>query len=121
MNFEVGEKQARVVARAHACARADAGCGCAPSPLETPGWPGRWNGPEGRGGSCSWGRVRRPKPWAYAESPRKQLRWGLFSLLLLNLLAQSFLRFSPALLPANFPGPSDKPGGVEGSGEVKEA
>lgn len=28
---------------------------------------------------------------------------------------------SPAPFPTNFPGLSDKPGGVEGSGEVKEA
>lgn len=120
MNFEVGEKQAKVAARArvHESAR---GCGreCAPSQLETPGRPGRWSGSEGRGTRRGWRGQRRLG--LARRVPATQLRRGFSPLLLLNLLAQSFLRCSPAPLPANFPGQSDKPGGVEGSGEVKEA
>lgn len=38
MNFEVSEKRARVAARAFLSARADAGRGCALSPLEPRDW-----------------------------------------------------------------------------------
>ena len=112
MNFEVGEKQAKVAARArvHESAR---GCGARMRSLAARD-PGLARQVERLRGS-------RHSPGREGRVPATQLRRGFSPLLLLNLLAQSSLRCSPAPLPANFPGQSDKPGGVEGSGEVKEA
>ena len=165
MNFEVGEKPARVAARARPRERAwmrGAGAlprgwraGAAPAGGAAPrgergaarrgqgggggppgggrrgarggggggGGPGGGAGPGGRGGGGrgGGGGGGGRRPGLAPRVPATQLRRGFFLLLLLNLLACSFLRFSPAPLPANFPSLCDKPGEVEGSAEVKEA
>lgn len=81
--------------RAFTGARADAGRGCALSPLEPRGWPGRWSGREGPGGSgpaCVAGESYAP---GLRPGSRTQFRWRFFLLLLLNLLAPSLLHPPP--------------------------
>lgn len=121
MNFEVGEKRARVAARAHSRERARMGARVRSLAAGDPG-PARQV--ERRGGS----REERPggggrgdlRPRLVA-SPRHATLMEIPSSPPLKLVRRAFPPWPPAPLPANFPGQSNKPGGVEGSWEVKEA
>lgn len=124
MNFEVGEKPARVAARARPRERAwMRGAGALPRGWRAGAAPAGGAAPRVERGAARRGQGGGGgrRPGLAPRVPATQLRRGFFLLLLLNLLACSFLRFSPAPLPANFPSLCDKPGEVEGSAEVKEA
>lgn len=89
--------------RAFTGARADAGRGCALSPLEPRGWPGRWSGREGPGGSgpaCVAGESYAPRP-----APRVPHAIPLEILSPPPLKLACTEPASPSTpLPANFPG-----------------
>lgn len=119
MNFEVGEKRARMVARARLRGSArECGAPVRSSAARDPGLARQVERRIGSMGERPGGGGRgelRPPPAPGVRAT--QLHWGLCPLLLLNLSALS----CSAATPANFPGPSNKPGGVDGSREVKEA
>lgn len=103
MNFEVGEKRARVAACARSRERARVRGAGALSRRSSPeagpagGAAGRVRG--GSGPACIAGESYAPRP--APRVPTTQFRWGFFLLLLLNLLAPSLLH-SPPHSPPTF-------------------